>query len=162
MRWALAKGSPSVAATGQQAAPLGADEVAPWSMSIIIPTSLEEENVEPLYEALMALGPDNGTSFEVIFVDDGSRDRTSNGSPPSARDRSGADRQVTAELAGSRHGGGIEHAQGEVLVTMDADLQNDPADIGCLIAKLEEGYDLVVGWRTSGRTSGCRAGCPRA
>ena len=50
---------------------------------------------------------------------------------------------------------GIEHAQGEVLVTMDADLQNDPADIGCLIAKLEEGYDLVVG-RASGRTSASR------
>jgi hypothetical protein len=42
---------------------------------------------------------------------------------------------------------GLDHAQGEILVTMDADLQNDPADIGCLLAKLEEGYDLVVGWR---------------
>ena len=42
---------------------------------------------------------------------------------------------------------GIEHAQGDVLVTMDADLQNDPADIGSMLTKLEEGYDLVVGWR---------------
>ena len=56
---------------------------------------------------------------------------------------------------------GIEHAQGEVLVTMDADLQNDPADIGCLLAKLEEGYDLVVGWRHERQDRWCHAGCPR-
>ena len=118
-------------------------------LSIIIPTFDEEENVEPLYQALMAAVPALGRSFEVIFVDDGSRDRTFERLAAIAA----RDRRVRIVKLRRNYGqapamaAGIEHAQGEVLVTMDADLQNDPADIGCLIAKLEEGYDLVVGWR---------------
>ena len=90
-----------------------------------------------------------GGSFEVIFVDDGSRDRTFERLAAIAT----RDRRVRVVKLRRNYGqapamaAGIEHAQGEVLVTMDADLQNDPADIGCLLAKLEEGYDLVVGWR---------------
>jgi glycosyltransferase involved in cell wall biosynthesis len=118
-------------------------------LSIIIPTFDEEENVEPLYQALMASVPALGRSFEVIFVDDGSRDRTFERLAAIAAH----DHRVRIVKLRRNYGqapamaAGIEQAQGEVLVTMDADLQNDPADIGCLIAKLEEGYDLVVGWR---------------
>jgi glycosyltransferase involved in cell wall biosynthesis len=118
-------------------------------LSIIIPTFDEEDNVEPLYQALMDTVPARGRSFEIIFVDDGSGDRTF--------ERLAAitaqDRRVRIIKLRRNYGqapamaAGIDHAQGDVLVTMDGDLQNDPADIGCLLAKLEEGYDLVVGWR---------------
>jgi glycosyltransferase involved in cell wall biosynthesis len=118
-------------------------------LSIIIPTYDEEENVEPLYQALMATVPPLGRSFEIIFIDDGSEDRTFERLAALAA----ADRRVRVIKLRRNYGqapamaAGIDHARGRVLVTMDADLQNDPADIGALLAKLEEGHDLVVGWR---------------
>jgi glycosyltransferase involved in cell wall biosynthesis len=118
-------------------------------LSIIIPTFDEEDNVEPLYQALMDTVPARGRSFEIIFVDDGSGDRTFERLAAIAAQ----DRRVRIIKLRRNYGqapamaAGIDHAQGDVLVTMDGDLQNDPADIGCLLAKLEEGYDLVVGWR---------------
>jgi glycosyltransferase involved in cell wall biosynthesis len=118
-------------------------------LSIIIPTYDEEDNVEPLYQALMATVPGLERSFEIIFVDDGSRDQTF------ARLTALAAQDSRVRVIKLRRNcgqapamaAGIDHARGRVLVTMDADLQNDPADIGGLLAKLEEGYDLVVGWR---------------
>lgn len=118
-------------------------------LSIIIPAFDEEDNVEPLYRAIMATVPSLEHSFEVIFVDDGSRDRTfARLAALAARD----DRVRVIKLRRNcgqapAMAAGIDYAQGRVLVTMDADLQNDPADIGGMLAKLEEGYDLVVGWR---------------
>jgi glycosyltransferase involved in cell wall biosynthesis len=119
------------------------------ALSVIIPTYDEEDNVEPLYRALMATVPDLGRSFEIVFVDDGSRDRTFE----RLAALGGRDPRVRVIKLRRNYGqapamaAGIDHARGRVLVTMDADLQNDPADIGTLLAKLEEGYDLVVGWR---------------
>jgi glycosyltransferase involved in cell wall biosynthesis len=118
-------------------------------LSIIIPTFDEEDNVGPLYDALMATVPALGRSFEIIFVDDGSRDRTF------ARLAAIAARDPRVRVIKLRRNcgqtpamaAGIDHAQGRVLITMDADLQNDPADIGGMLAKLEQGHDLVVGWR---------------
>jgi glycosyltransferase involved in cell wall biosynthesis len=118
-------------------------------LSIIIPAFDEEDNVQPLYQALMAAVPALGRSFEIIFVDDGSGDRTFERLAAIAA----YDRRVRVVKLRRNYGqapamaAGIDHAQGKVLVTMDADLQNDPADIGSLLAKLEDGYDLVVGWR---------------
>ena len=118
-------------------------------LSIIVPTYDEEDNVEPLYRALMATVPGLGRSFEIIFVDDGSRDQTFQRLAALAAH----DRRVRVIKLRRNYGqapamaAGIDHARGRVLVTMDADLQNDPADIGTLLAKLEEGNDLVVGWR---------------
>jgi glycosyltransferase involved in cell wall biosynthesis len=118
-------------------------------LSIIIPTFDEEDNVEPLYQALMDTVPALGRRFEIIFVDDGSRDRTFARLAAIAAH----DPRVRVVKLRRNYGqapamaAGIDHAQGEIMVTMDADLQNDPADIGCLLAKLEEGVDLVVGWR---------------
>ena len=118
-------------------------------LSIIIPTFDEEDNVEPLYQALMDTVPPLGRPFEIIFVDDGSRDRTFERLAAIAAHYA----RVRVVKLRRNYGqapamaAGLDHAQGAVLVTMDADLQNDPADIGCLLAKLEEGYDLVVGWR---------------
>jgi glycosyltransferase involved in cell wall biosynthesis len=118
-------------------------------LSIIIPTFDEEDNVAPLYQALMDTVPALGRPFEIIFVDDGSRDRTFERLAALAAQ----DRRVRIVKLRRNYGqapamaAGIDHAGGNVLITMDADLQNDPADIGCLLAKLDEGYDLVVGWR---------------
>lgn len=118
-------------------------------LSIVIPTYDEQDNVEPLYRALMATVPGLERSFEIIFVDDGSRDRTFERLAALAAH----DRRVRVIKLRQNYGqapamaAGIDHARGRVLVTMDADLQNDPADIACLLAKLEEGHDLVVGWR---------------
>ena len=118
-------------------------------LSIIVPTYDEQDNVEPLYQALMATVPALGRSFEIIFVDDGSRDQTFERLAALAAN----DHRVRVIKLRRNYGqapamaAGIDHARGRVLVTMDADLQNDPADIGHLLAKLEEGYDLVVGWR---------------
>jgi glycosyltransferase involved in cell wall biosynthesis len=118
-------------------------------LSIIIPTYDEQDNVDPLYRALMATVPALGRSFEIVFVDDGSRDQTF------ARLAALAARDGRVRVIKLRRNygqapamaAGIDHASGRVLVTMDADLQNDPADIATLLAKLEEGHDLVVGWR---------------
>jgi glycosyltransferase involved in cell wall biosynthesis len=118
-------------------------------LSIIVPTYDEEDNVGPLYDALMAAVPALGRSFEIIFVDDGSRDRTFERlAALAAQD----DRVRVIKLRRNcgqapAMAAGIDHARGRVLVTMDADLQNDPADIAHLLAKLDEGHDLVVGWR---------------
>ena len=118
-------------------------------LSIIVPTYDEEDNVEPLYRALMATVPALGRCFEIIFVDDGSRDQTF----PRLAALAADDPRVRVIKLRRNYGqapamaAGIDHARGRVLVTMDADLQNDPADIGHLLAKLEEGHDLVVGWR---------------
>ena len=118
-------------------------------LSIIVPTYDEQDNVEPLYQALMATVPGLGRSFEIIFVDDGSRDQTFQRLAALASD----DHRVRVIKLRRNYGqapamaAGIDHARGRVLVTIDADLQNDPADIGNLLAKLEEGHDLVVGWR---------------
>jgi glycosyltransferase involved in cell wall biosynthesis len=90
-----------------------------------------------------------GLRFEMVFVDDGSRDRTLTVATELAR-RDGRLRIVkfrrnygqTPAMAA-----GIEYARGRVIVTMDGDLQNDPADIGSLLQRIDAGYDIVVGWR---------------
>ncbi|HEY8518644.1 MAG TPA: glycosyltransferase family 2 protein [Gammaproteobacteria bacterium] len=118
-------------------------------LSVIVPLYNERHNVGPLAEALHAALENLGLSYEVLLVDDGSRDGTfERASALPARYpefrvlRLRRNYGQTPAMAA-----GIEHARGRVLVTMDGDLQNDPADIPALLAKLEEGYDLVVGWR---------------
>lgn len=124
-------------------------ERAPPELSLIIPAYDEEDNVDPLYEAIMKHVPGLGREFEVVFVDDGSRDRTFERLARLAA----SDGRVRVIKLRRNYGqtpaivAGIDHARGELLVTLDADLQNDPANIGQLLDKLGEGYDLVVGWR---------------
>jgi glycosyltransferase involved in cell wall biosynthesis len=118
-------------------------------LSVILPAFNEEASVGPLYEdTVRALAP-LSLPFEIIFVDDGSKDATFARCAALAA----ADPRVKV-IKFRRNCGqtaamvaGIEHARGATLVTMDADLQNDPADIPDLLAKIREGYDLVVGWR---------------
>jgi len=118
-------------------------------LSVIVPAFDEEASVGPLYERIIeALAP-LALAFEIIFVDDGSRDQTFARCAALAA----ADPRVKV-IKFRRNCGqtaamvaGIEHAAGATLVTMDADLQNDPADIPKLLATIRGGYDLVVGWR---------------
>jgi glycosyltransferase involved in cell wall biosynthesis len=118
-------------------------------LSIIIPTYDEQDNVEPLYQALIATLPELGRSFEIIYVDDGSRDQTFERLAALAeRDPRVRVVKLTRNCGQApAMAAGIDQAGGRVLITMDADLQNDPRDIAVLLAKLEEGHDLVVGWR---------------
>lgn len=118
-------------------------------ISVCVPVYNEEESVRPLYEAIVNAIEPTGRSFEMVMVDDGSSDQT----VPLLTEMSREDpRLVIVEFL--RNEGqtaamtaGIEHARGKYLVTMDGDLQNDPADIPMMLNKLEEGHDIVVGWR---------------
>jgi glycosyltransferase involved in cell wall biosynthesis len=118
-------------------------------LSIFLPVYNEEPNLLPLQakldEALKALG----RSAEIIYVDDGSTD----GSLEILRELARVDPRVRVVALKRNYGqtaamaAGIDAARGKVLIPMDADLQNDPADIVRLLAKLDEGYDVVSGWR---------------
>jgi glycosyltransferase involved in cell wall biosynthesis len=120
------------------------------NLSLVIPVYNEEENLPLVYAAIdQALTPLKNT-WEIIFVDDGSRDRSFDvlkllvEKDPEHVRVLGFRRNFgqTAAIAA-----GIDHACGEIIVLLDADMQNDPADIPMLLAKLDEGYDLVSGWR---------------
>lgn len=118
-------------------------------VSVFLPVYNEEPNLLPLHakldEALKALG----RSAEVIYVDDGSSD----GSLRVLRQIASLDSRVRVVALKRNYGqtaamaAGIDAAQGDVLIPMDADLQNDPADIIRLLNKMDEGYDVVSGWR---------------
>lgn len=118
-------------------------------LSIVIPLFNEEESVEPLYAQLKEVLEPLGRSYEVIVVDDGSTDR----SFERLKGLHAQDKRLRVIRFRRNFGqtaafaAGFEHARGRVVVTMDADLQNDPADIPRLLEKLEEGYDVVSGWR---------------
>lgn len=118
-------------------------------LSVIVPVMNEEDSVVPLYEAITAALAPLGLDYEILLVDDGSTDRTI----PRTRDLIARDHRVQMLRFRRNHGqtaamtAGIEFARGRFLVTMDGDLQNDPADIPMMLAKAQEGYDLVVGWR---------------
>ena len=118
-------------------------------LSVVAPLYDESQNVEPLVAWILeALGTYPGT-FEVILVDDGSRDDTWQQIAGAAA----AHPQVHGLRLGRNVGqtaammAGFDHARGRVIVSLDGDLQNDPRDIPMLVAKLDEGYDLVCGWR---------------
>ena len=118
-------------------------------LSVIVPVFNEEESVAPLVNALMSVLGRTRRRFEIIFVDDGSTDSsaerlsTAVATHPEIKIiqfRSNAG-QTAALMAG------IDHASGDTIVTIDADLQNDPEDIPMLLSKLDEGADVVSGWR---------------
>jgi glycosyltransferase involved in cell wall biosynthesis len=118
-------------------------------LSLIVPFYNEEENVVPLYRAVVAALDTLGLDYELVFVDDGSTD----GTVAQARQLAERDDRLRLLILRTNFGqtaamvAGIDHAQGDVLVTMDGDLQNDPADIPLLIEQIRVGYDIAVGWR---------------
>ena len=119
------------------------------SISIVIPVFNEEENLKLLQERLTVSLSKLGLDYEVIYVDDGSTDASFDLLQNAAED----DNSVKVVQLSRNFGqtaaiaAGVDHAQGKMVVLMDADLQNDPADIPAVLSKLQEGYDLVSGWR---------------
>lgn len=119
-------------------------------LSLVIPVYNEQENLPLLFDAIHQTLGQLPHSWEVIFVDDGSQDESLN----ILRQLVERDPQHVRVIAFRRNFGqtaaiaaGIDHAMGGIVILLDADLQNDPADIPLLLAKLEEGYDVVSGWR---------------
>jgi glycosyltransferase involved in cell wall biosynthesis len=119
------------------------------SVSVVVPICNELENIGPLYQQLAAVLPSLGRPWEIVFVDDGSTD----GSSDRLKELAARDERAKVVRFRRNYGqtaamqAGIHHATGDVIVTLDGDLQNDPLDIPLLIHKLDEGYDLVHGWR---------------
>jgi len=118
-------------------------------LSIVVPVYNEQESILPLYGKIRDACEALGKPYEVVFVDDGSGDRTAEILEQIHRQdarvkviRFRRNFGQTAAMAA-----GFRYARGEVIISMDGDLQNDPADIPLLLDKLEEGYDLVCGWR---------------
>jgi len=118
-------------------------------LSIVIPIFDEEKNLEPLYSGLKSVLNSLSKPYEIIFVDDGSSD----GSFNILKTIRQKDETVKVIRLSKNYGqtaalaAGFEHAKGNVLIPMDADLQNDPQDIPNLLNKMQEGYDIVSGWR---------------
>jgi len=118
-------------------------------LSVVIPAYNEEENVPILYEKLKKVLDSLGEDYEIIFVDDGSTD----GTYQRLKQLAEKDSRLKVIRFKRNYGqtaamsAGFEHAKGDVIITLDADLQNDPEDIPLLLEKLEEGYHVVSGWR---------------
>jgi glycosyltransferase involved in cell wall biosynthesis len=117
--------------------------------SIVVPFHNEEDNVTTLYDRLKAVMEQVGDSFELVFVDDGSRDRTYR----LLEEIAAVDSRVLVIKLRRNFGqtsalaAGFDHAQGDYILAMDGDLQHDPNEVPNFLAKLEEGYDVVSGWR---------------
>ena len=119
------------------------------AVSIIVPAHNEEESLPHLHQQITTAMAPLGVQWQVVYVDDGSTDRTfqilegiAQRDPHVAVVQLRRNFGQTAAIAA-----GIDHSSGEVIILVDADLQNDPADIPRLLAKLGEGYDIVSGWR---------------
>ncbi|QDU81944.1 Undecaprenyl-phosphate 4-deoxy-4-formamido-L-arabinose transferase [Polystyrenella longa] len=119
------------------------------SLSIVVPIYNEVENIPRLYAALAPVLKEMNREYEVLLVDDGSTD----GSKAELDKLAQLDERIKVVEFRNNFGqtaamaAGLNHASGDILITMDGDLQNDPTDIPMMVAKIEEGYDLVHGWR---------------
>ena len=118
-------------------------------ISVVVPIHNEVESIHQLIDAIATTLKANQLNYEIICVDDGSQD----GSTELLKQQARISTDLQAIILRRNYGqtaamaAGFKYAQGRVIVTLDGDLQNDPADIPRLLAKLEEGYDLVSGWR---------------
>ncbi len=118
-------------------------------ISVVVPFYNEEESIERLWDVLHESLDEIGRSYEVIFVDDGSSDSTRDIMRRLAAEHD----ELRVVLFRANFGqsaamaAGFEATRGDIVVAMDGDLQNDPRDIGRIVEKLEEGYDVVSGWR---------------
>jgi glycosyltransferase involved in cell wall biosynthesis len=144
--------APTTVPAGAPNVPLSQVPHAP-ELSVVVPVRDEQDSVELMYEALTDALHALGRSYEIIVVDDGSRDETYLRLTQLAR----SDRALRVVKLRRNYGqtaamsAGFDHARGAVIVPMDGDLQNDPQDIAPLVEKIEEGYDVVSGWRHNRR-----------
>jgi glycosyltransferase involved in cell wall biosynthesis len=119
--------------------------------SIVVPLFNEQESVPQLYVKIIDVMDAVGEPFEIVFVDDGSRDGTFRQLSEIARD----DGRVLAVRLRRNFGqtaalkAGFDHSQGDIIISMDGDLQHDPAEIPKFIEKMKEGFDIVSGWRVA-------------
>lgn len=131
-------------------------------LSIVIPVYNEQDNVFPLHERVSAAMQQAGEDYEVIIVNDGSSDLTE------ANLKSVAATDPRFKIVNFRRNfgqtaammAGIDFASGDIIVGLDGDLQNDPADIPKLLAKLAEGYDVVSGWRVNRKDAALKRNLP--
>jgi glycosyltransferase involved in cell wall biosynthesis len=127
-------------------------------LSLIVLVYNEVDSVEPLHRELMGVLDGLGRSFEVVYIDDGSRDgsteRLGELALHDARVRVVSFRRNFGQTAAVQ--AGIDHSRGEILVFLDGDMQNDPHDIPLLLQKIDEGYDVVSGWRRNRRDDATR------
>ena len=120
------------------------------NFSIVVPIYNEEDNISELYRAITSALDGTDTNYEIIMVDDGSID----GSFSALKEIAAQDQRVKVIRFRRNFGqtaamsAGFDAAAGDIIIPMDGDLQNDPADIPRLIGKLHEGYDVVSGWRS--------------
>src|SRR5229473_1033392 len=127
-------------------------------LSVIVLVYNEVESVEPLHEELMGVLEAIDLSYEVLYIDDGSRD----GSTEKLGQFASRDPHVRVVCFRRNFGqtaavqAGIDHSRGDILIFMDGDLQNDPHDIPHLLEKIDEGYDVVSGWRKDRRDDATR------
>lgn len=118
-------------------------------LSVVIPVYNEEESVKFLYEAVTNALLKLNRPYEILLIDDGSKDRTYK----NALELAQLDQRLKIVKLKRNYGqttalhAGFQNAKGKVIVTMDGDLQNDPDDIPVMLEKMEEGYDIVLGWR---------------
>ena len=118
-------------------------------LSVIIPVYNEEENVQPLYLELVKVLASLKKTYEVIFINDSSKDKTFEKLTEIAK----KDRKIKVINFNRNYGqtaalsAGIDYSKGEIIIPMDGDLQNDPKDIPKLLRKIENGYTVVSGWR---------------
>ncbi|MEQ1631369.1 MAG: glycosyltransferase family 2 protein [Planctomycetota bacterium] len=118
-------------------------------VSVVVPIYNERDNIAPLYSALTYALRDLGRSYEIVLVDDGSRD----GSRNTMRGLAAEDPHLRLVFFRRNYGqtaamaAGFQRSSGRIVVTMDGDLQNDPADIGRLLERIDQGFDVVCGWR---------------
>jgi glycosyltransferase involved in cell wall biosynthesis len=135
----------------RDAAAAGDDPAAagPQGLSVVVPIYNERDNVAPLHAALTHALQLLGRPYEIVLVDDGSDD----GTRDALRELAATDPRLRLVLFRRNYGqtaamaAGFRLARGRTIVSMDGDLQNDPADIGRLVARLDEGFDVVCGWR---------------
>ena len=155
---------------GQESTPIRSPESTPHfasttpktTLSILIPVFNEQDNVLPLYERIKAALHDLAWDYEVILVNDGSSDATEE------RLRAIALQDRRFKVINFRRNfgqtaammAGIDFAGGEIIIGLDGDLQNDPADIPKLVGKLAEGYDVVSGWRRNRKDAKLRRNLP--
>jgi len=119
------------------------------NVSVVVLVFNEVDSAEPLHRELMGVLEGLGRTFEVVYVDDGSRDgsteRLGNFAARDPRVRVVSFRRNFGQTAAVQ--AGIDHSRGDILVFLDGDMQNDPHDIPHLLRKIDEGYDVVSGWR---------------
>jgi dolichol-phosphate mannosyltransferase len=131
-------------------------------LSVVVPAYNEERNIPVLCARLLEVLDRLGAPFEIILVNDGSKDGTG-----AVLRTAAAARKEIKVIELKRNSGqtaammcGIDHASGDIIIPIDADLQNDPADIPALLAKIGEGYDVVSGWRKDRKDAAIRRNLP--